>query len=160
MYAVIFPPTVSSWVLFPGLWKVGAGSITWYSDTVHTPTSSSTTQHKQASSNSSMTAPRDVFFLPQKPYNIIGSLRDQIKYPASTASTASTPSTLLDSATASAVSASTAGAASDIQATGNADEELLAILRQVKLEKLAGRVGDGDERRGLDAVLDWGKVGR
>ena len=62
----------------------------------------------------------DIFFLPQKPYMLLGSLRDQLLYPR------------LE------------------RVVGK--EELREVLRSVRLEDLASRVG------GFEATLDWADV--
>ena len=58
-----------------GLWRVGSGTIyaTWYE-------TSRNGRNSDLSGNNNMKF-QQVFFLPQKPYNIIGSIRQQIKYP-------------------------------------------------------------------------------
>eukprot|EP01035_Chromulina_nebulosa_P019511 gene19511-25407_t len=107
-----------------GLWEQGSGEVNWYLP------SSSNQLLSQSSLNSS-----DVFFLPQKPYNIIGCLRDQIKY----------PSILPNS--------------SESLNDNESDNYLLDILNQVKLNDLACRIGQGDSSYGLNGVdLDWSKI--
>ena len=60
-----------------GLWRVGSGTIyaTWYE------TSRNGRNSDLSGNNNNNMKFQQVFFLPQKPYNIIGSLRQQIKYP-------------------------------------------------------------------------------
>jgi ABC-type uncharacterized transport system fused permease/ATPase subunit len=53
-----------------GLWQNGYGSIAWRD-----------TEHIHISEGKILAAPKYVFFLPQKPYNLIGSLKQQIMYP-------------------------------------------------------------------------------
>ncbi len=87
-----------------GLWKSGRGSI----ERAHIS---------------------DVYFLPQKPYCPIGTLRDQLLYPHSQ------------------------------DGSQNLDDSILFdILDKVDLPELATRSGEGDPIRGLDTVLDWGNV--
>lgn len=100
-----------------GLWQVGSGSILWRPDLLHRARLEGT----------------DVFFLPQRPYNIIGSLKEQIMYPNNVAP----------------------GAAF----VGEKDPgHFLEILQQVRLHDLALRMGNGDELAGLEVRLDWTKV--
>lgn len=79
------------------------------------------------------------FFLPQKPYNIPGSLRLQIVYPK-----------FADE--------------SDLFLNGTSafrnemDNKLLDILNAVRLGDLAARVGNGDELAGLQTQADWSKI--
>jgi putative ATP-binding cassette transporter len=61
-----------------------------------------------------------IFFLPQKPYMLLGSLRDQLLYPRLERKIS--------------------------------DEELISVLKTVRLEDLPERVG------GFDAELDWADV--
>jgi len=55
-----------------GLWQVGRGSVNW-AHTAHAG--------NMPAAQGIEAAPKYVFFLPQKPYNLIGSLRQQIMYP-------------------------------------------------------------------------------
>ncbi|KAG7374079.1 ABC transporter ATP-binding protein [Nitzschia inconspicua] len=85
----------------------------------------------------------DVYFLPQKPYCPLGTLRDQLLYPISTGH-----SNKLDEDD------------NDIenwQATKTAvdDQRLLSILKDVDLGDLASRIGQGNELEGLGTTLDW-----
>jgi ABC-type uncharacterized transport system fused permease/ATPase subunit len=89
----------------------------------------------------------DVYFLPQKPYCPLGSLRDQLMYPMSTAN-------------------DNTGHEKDVTGTTDvqdpmdfvSDQRLLEILRTVDLGDLASRVGEGDEFAGLDVVMDWSNM--
>lgn len=69
----------------------------------------------------------EMFFLPQRPYCTLGSLREQLTYPQKPG----------------------------IHETAASDAELLAILDAVTLGELPRRVGQGSAVLGLDAVLDW-----
>jgi vitamin B12/bleomycin/antimicrobial peptide transport system ATP-binding/permease protein len=83
-----------------------------------------------------------VYFLPQKPYCSLGSLRDQLLYPHTSH---------LD---ALSESSSSSSPAADGQQLNTSDSNLLAILRAVDLAELPQRAG-GDQVNGLDAVMDW-----
>ncbi len=121
-----------------GLWQRGGGSITWDSavesgSTIHsaapfesgtTPSAIIPTKHRGA--------PDGIFFLPQKPYNVQGSLRLQILYPA------------VQNETSVAVP----------------DTQLLQILRKVKLENLADRFGGLDAVQDWSKVLSLGEQQR
>ena len=75
--------------------------------------------------------PRSIFILPQKPYMTLGNLKEQIMYPHNMT----------------------------INVDNEAlDQQLLSILDQVKLDKLANRMGEGDSIRGLYTIQDWSKV--
>ena len=104
-----------------GLWTKGSGSITRPSD-------------------------EDVYFLPQRPYCALGSLRNQLLY----------PSTLNESD--SEVHGYREGhrhGQAHVLRENLGDNDLLDILRAVDLGALAERAGNGDAVEGLDAVLDW-----
>ena len=83
-----------------GLWNQGSGLL-------HSPVSTNT------------------FFLPQKPYMPLGSLRDQLLFPNLTTNSNGEVATI------------------------RSDRELYKVLEEVALEGLLGQVG------GLDAVKDW-----
>lgn len=114
-----------------GLWTVGSGSI-------------------------SRPASDEVYFLPQRPYCTVGTLRDQLLYPS------------LDQFSE---------VVSDDEAAPNAaekehlvapkshrlkesitDDDLLEVLEKVDLLDVAARAGDGDPVKGLQAVLDWSNM--
>ena len=135
-----------------GLWRVGYGEVTWFSSlqpntNTNTPTVVDSLLPVTVSSFQNESAPKDVFFLPQKPYNLLGSLREQIMYPS-----IETP---VD------VSATATGTIADIQEkirNRELDQTLLEILKKVKLENLASRMGGGNDITGLGVSSDWSKV--
>ena len=92
-----------------GLWKTGSGIVEW-----------SDGRAASASTASENAIPSDLFFLPQKPYNLLGSLRQQIMYP------------LLS------------GDSDDRAAQQNVNGKLLQVLERVNLGGLATRMGGGD----------------
>lgn len=90
----------------------------------------------------------EVYFLPQRPYCTIGSLKDQLLYPS------------LD-----------IEQEEQMDDTGNkivprshwlkqslTDKDLLSILERVNLLDVAVRAGDGDPVKGLAAKLDWSNI--
>jgi ABC-type uncharacterized transport system fused permease/ATPase subunit len=112
-----------------GLWTVGSGTITRPVD-------------------------EEVYFLPQRPYCTLGSLKDQLLYPA------------IDNSTETTTSMGRANMANGQKIVARAhwlketltDEDLLDILVKVDLLEVAQRAGDGDAKRGLRTVLDWTNV--
>jgi ABC-type uncharacterized transport system fused permease/ATPase subunit len=84
----------------------------------------------------------DVYFLPQKPYCPIGTLKDQLLYPA----TVSTDEK--DSFQNKGVDGVDTKPSLEIGT-------LLEILKSVDLGDLAARVGEGEEVAGLNTTLDW-----
>eukprot|EP00531_Pseudo-nitzschia_arenysensis_P009426 CAMPEP_0116132834 /NCGR_PEP_ID=MMETSP0329-20121206/9770_1 /TAXON_ID=697910 /ORGANISM="Pseudo-nitzschia arenysensis, Strain B593" /LENGTH=762 /DNA_ID=CAMNT_0003627397 /DNA_START=129 /DNA_END=2417 /DNA_ORIENTATION=+ len=98
------------------------------------------------SGNGSITRPgdEDVYFLPQRPYCTVGTLKDQLLYPS-----------LEGQPLGSNETESSEESRSHILKQSMSDEELLEVLEKVDLGELAARSGDGDPIKGLAAVLDW-----
>ncbi|PRW39262.1 ABC transporter D family member chloroplastic isoform A [Chlorella sorokiniana] len=122
----------------------------------------------------------DIFFVPQRPYVVLGTLRDQLLYPtwaqlaqsdnaaegsadgASPSSSGSSSSSGGDARAAASSafsgSSSAAGSAASSSIAGSSgrrrplpsDEELKQALHTVQLSKLVERIGGN-----LDAVADW-----
>ena len=116
-----------------GLWRVGSGNVVWYSPEAAEAGRSDSSSSGGGGGAESLSAPSDVFFLPQKPYNVLGSLRQQIMYPNVMNSTA-------------AVSAE--------------DPFLLELLQRVKLQSLATQVGGLDAENDWSKVLSLGEQQR
>ena len=85
----------------------------------------------------------DVYFLPQRPYCALGTLKDQLLYPSMEEMNPddypeghrlSKAHLLRDSLT---------------------DEDLLKIFDEIDLPELPRRAGDGDPMKGLNTVMDW-----
>jgi len=115
-----------------GLWRVGSGDVAWYS-----PEGRSAGQgisDGNGGGTESVSAPSDVFFLPQKPYNVLGSLRQQIVYPTVINETDSTASA--------------------------EDPYLLELLQRVQLQSLATQVGGLDAESDWSKVLSLGEQQR
>ena len=121
--------------VFAGLWEMGSGDVIWNADMmlieedIHTK---STDSYDFLNNDDFKKVPVGILFLPQKPYNIIGTLRQQIAYPS-----------ILESNSNWSI---------------QEDSYMLEILEKVKLGDLALRVGNGNERKGLNAKLDWSKM--
>jgi vitamin B12/bleomycin/antimicrobial peptide transport system ATP-binding/permease protein len=88
-------------------------------------------------------ADEDVYFLPQRPYCTLGSLKDQLLYPS------------LENIGGNMTGESSVSGNSHILKHSLSDKELLDVLEKVDLGELAARSGDGDPIKGLQAVLDW-----
>ena len=97
------------------------------------------------SGNGSITRPgdEDVYFLPQRPYCTLGTLKDQLLYPS------------LEDQKVGNNETSAEASPSHILKQSLSDEELLDVLEKVDLGELASRSGDGDPIKGLGTVLDW-----
>jgi putative ATP-binding cassette transporter len=88
-------------------------------------------------------ADEDVYFLPQRPYCTVGSLKDQLLYPS------------LEQMEEEDYPEGHVVSRSHILKQSLTDEDLLDVLDKVDLGELAARSGDGDRFKGLQAVLDW-----
>ena len=92
----------------------------------------------------------EVYFLPQKPYCALGSLKDQLLYP-------SIESIISDDTHPSGHTTQTSRA--HVLRESWTDQDLLDVLERVDLKELPYRFGDGkDPIKGLHAILDWGNT--
>jgi len=85
----------------------------------------------------------EVYFLPQKPYCSIGTLKDQLLYPN------------VENFNESDYPEGHIFSRSHVFKQSLTDQDLLDILKAVNLEELPDRAGDGDAIKGLETVLDW-----
>lgn len=116
-----------------GLWTAGNGIITKPSDS-------------------------DVYFLPQRPYCTVGSLKDQLLYPSM-----ETEAEANEEEKGSKKEKDDSGETTDnnkrkrrrLDSKIVDDDYLLQVLEKVDLKELAIRVGDGDPYEGLRAEKDW-----
>jgi ABC-type uncharacterized transport system fused permease/ATPase subunit len=92
-------------------------------------------------------APDAMFFLPQKPYMPLGTLRDQLLFPRGARAGAGGPDAVPPDADAADPALTPRPAPEGLD-----DGALLSLLRQVRLPDLASRVG------GLDADVEWSHV--
>jgi putative ATP-binding cassette transporter len=109
-----------------GLWTAGSGSI-------------------------SRPCNDEVYFLPQRPYCTVGSLRDQLLYPS------------LDYLDEDANGDDSKNDQVHMPRShwlkqSMTDDDLLQVLEKVDLLDVAARAGDGDPAKGLQAVLDWSNM--
>lgn len=88
-------------------------------------------------------ADEDVYFLPQRPYCALGSLKDQLLYPS------------LESFNPEDYPEGHVLSRSHVLKQFLTDQDLLDVLEKVDLGQLAARAGDGDPIQGLQTVLDW-----
>lgn len=88
----------------------------------------------------------EVYFLPQRPYCALGSLKDQLLYPSAEA---------LDPD--DCPEGHRLGR-SHLLRRSMTDRDLLDVLDAVDLRELPDRFGDGDPVKGLNAVLDWSNI--
>ena len=154
-----------------GLWELGSGSIIW-SCGLNEPINAI----GDLRASNKTVSPDGVFFLPQKPYNLLGSLRQQIAYPDTFPGDEDEKSIKhlakqqkhnklknKNDRNSNDSNNNSNSTYDDNHATNNGitlkgDAELLEILRNVKLETLASRMGSGDEQVGLREHKDWTKV--
>ncbi|KAL3774893.1 hypothetical protein ACHAWO_011571 [Cyclotella atomus] len=85
----------------------------------------------------------EVYFLPQRPYCALGSLKDQLLYPSTEALNPD------DYPKGHHLSKA------HLLRNSLTDQDLLNILTMVDLKALPYRFGDGDPFKGLNAVVDW-----
>lgn len=104
-----------------GLWTAGSGEITRPPDD-------------------------EVYFLPQRPYCALGSLKDQLLYPST------------ESLNPDDYPEGHRLSRSHLLLQSMTDQDLLDVLDMVDLHELPYRFGDGDPIKGLNAVLDWGNT--
>mmetsp|Transcript_28177 Transcript_28177/g.42985 ORF Transcript_28177/g.42985 Transcript_28177/m.42985 type:complete len:716 (-) Transcript_28177:1931-4078(-) len=88
----------------------------------------------------------DVYFLPQRPYCTVGTLKDQLLYPS------------LEEDYTSIYPDSHQISRSHLLRESLSDSDLLEVLKAVNLGDIAARVGDGDPVKGLQAVKDWSNM--
>ena len=85
-----------------------------------------------------------IYFLPQRPYCTLGTLRDQLLYP-------SVESSLFDDHS----DGQQISPRSHQLKHALSDDDLIGILEKVDLLQVATRAGKGDPKRGLNVTLDW-----
>lgn len=88
----------------------------------------------------------EVYFLPQRPYCALGSLKDQLLYPS------------LEDENPDDYPEGHVFSRAHLLRESLTDEGLLEVLKAVDLEDLPTRVGDGDPHKGLEAVMDWSNM--
>ena len=134
-----------------GLWELGSGKVIW-NCSLHS--SQCAVGDSRDAKNES---PEGVFFLPQKPYNLLGSLRQQIAYPDIFPGDEQESSARHLARQRNGKARRQAVPVHEAQSL-DGDSELLEILRKVKLDTLASRMGAGDTQEGLGVHKDWTKV--
>nr|VDD50219.1 unnamed protein product [Brassica oleracea] len=107
-----------------GLWRSGKGRITFY-------------LNPQTLENSVNTSPGDVLFLPQRPYMVLGTLRQQLLYPAWTTTTMDGGSERDDGMD---------------ELKKPTTDDLMRTLKNVRLGHIVDRFG------GLDSFHEWSSV--
>ena len=88
----------------------------------------------------------EVYFLPQRPYCALGSLKDQLLYPST------------ESMNPDDYPGGHRLSRAHLLRQSMTDEDLLKVLEEVDLKDLPYRFGDGDPIKGLNTVLDWGNT--
>lgn len=88
----------------------------------------------------------EVYFLPQRPYCSLGSLKDQLLYPSTESLN---PEDYPDGHRLNRA---------HLLRRSMSDQDLLEVLDLVDLHDLPFRFGDGDPIKGLNAVVDWGNT--
>ncbi|WCJ28448.1 ABC transporter family protein [Euphorbia peplus] len=144
-----------------GLWTTGRGKITFYIDEYEPPSPtlevSSSEENVLHENAGKLEEPinrnsRDIFFLPQRPYMVLGTLRQQLLYP-----------TWVDDVIPEAADTKVAGSASFLmgkpkseRVRGNPSkpttDDLIKVLERVRLSYILTRFGS------LDSICEWSSV--
>ncbi|KAK8938934.1 hypothetical protein KSP39_PZI010991 [Platanthera zijinensis] len=130
-----------------GLWTSGQGNITFYLKddnhqiSVASETNSSPEKDSKNDGLQSYARAGSVFFLPQKPYMALGTLRQQLIYPKWSEN-------LLPGLTNSNLIASSSAYSHDMPAV----EDLINVLKAVRLGDILTRF------QGLDSMHEWSSV--
>ncbi|KAF8036661.1 hypothetical protein BT93_C2402 [Corymbia citriodora subsp. variegata] len=134
-----------------GLWNSGSGTITFYVQDVEStqsPISKDMASLKVSTAISNLgelekttgQIPRGIFFLPQRPYMNLGTLREQLLYP-----------TWVEGATPNSSGSSSTGDGSKSSRMPTTDD-LVKVLEDVRLDYLLARFDS------LDLTYEWSSV--
>jgi ABC-type uncharacterized transport system fused permease/ATPase subunit len=88
----------------------------------------------------------EVYFLPQRPYCALGSLKDQLMYPST------------ESLSPDDYPEGHRLSRAHLLLKSMTDQDLLDVLDMVDLRELPYRFGEGDPIKGLNTVIDWGNT--
>uniref|UniRef100_A0A1J3D2C4 ABC transporter D family member 2, chloroplastic n=1 Tax=Noccaea caerulescens TaxID=107243 RepID=A0A1J3D2C4_NOCCA len=121
-----------------GLWRSGKGKITFYLNS-----QDDSTQEKCDSSGKRSSG--DILFLPQRPYMVLGTLRQQLLYPAWSTSMEATPG-------GSKIDGSPPLRIRDDGMDKPTTDDLMRTLENVRLGHIVDRFG------GLDSLHEWSSV--
>eukprot|EP00192_Tetraselmis_astigmatica_P006883 CAMPEP_0117671514 /NCGR_PEP_ID=MMETSP0804-20121206/13375_1 /TAXON_ID=1074897 /ORGANISM="Tetraselmis astigmatica, Strain CCMP880" /LENGTH=731 /DNA_ID=CAMNT_0005479981 /DNA_START=177 /DNA_END=2372 /DNA_ORIENTATION=+ len=134
-----------------GLWNTGSGGI------VRSVSISESSSSENGAGKHLLATPREIFFMPQKPYMVLGALRDQLLYPTWT--------DLSEEGIAGEAQVLAGGGHAPLPSSASSegpgtptDADMEQVLQRVRLshvlERVKGRVGA--KSNVLDAVADWG----
>ncbi|KAF9588677.1 hypothetical protein IFM89_014398 [Coptis chinensis] len=134
-----------------GLWNTGGGTITFYMRDVEDQQLPISSDRPQEVSSENRRA-KGIFFLPQRPYMVLGTLRQQLLYPTwSEGSLPIAESTKLpDSLSILSQQPSSENAAIGLKKPK--DEDLIQVLVDVRLDYILYRFN------GLDSTNEWSSV--
>lgn len=144
-----------------GLWRTGSGKITFYaknSGVLNQPDTPDVVPHeadeKKDDKKSKYRDFKGVFFLPQRPYMVLGSLRQQLLYPTWPDVSDSTPhdSKSKDSMPFLKGVKGSEGVSASARAPQPTTEDLIQALEDVHLGYLLSRFS------GLDTTNEWSSV--
>ncbi|KFK35525.1 hypothetical protein AALP_AA4G002100 [Arabis alpina] len=124
-----------------GLWRSGQGKITFYINS-----QDDITQEKYDSQeNSEKRSSGDILFLPQRPYMVLGTLRQQLLYPACSTTMEATPG-------GSKLDGSPPQDNGMDKSNKPTTDDLMRTLENVRLGHIVDRFG------GLDSLHEWSSV--
>lgn len=132
-----------------GLWISGKGKITFYVNDLEDPQPIITEEKAEESKPFENRSSRGIFFLPQKPYMVLGTLRQQLLYPT----WAENPTS--DGAEQTGVPpflVCPEGSGNGLTRSGKpTTEDLIKVLEDVRLGYLLPRFG-------LDSTCEWSSI--
>ncbi|KAJ0230407.1 ABC transporter type 1 [Hirschfeldia incana] len=120
-----------------GLWRSGKGRITFYLN----PRDDFSQEKYESQDNSAKRSSGDVLFLPQRPYMVLGTLRQQLLYPAWSTTMEATPG-----------GSKKDGASALLKKDMPITDDLMRTLENVRLGHIVDRFG------GLDSLHEWSSV--
>ncbi|KAL3697806.1 hypothetical protein R1sor_011882 [Riccia sorocarpa] len=135
-----------------GLWAAGKGTVTRFLRPVNSQNGGKDAEGHagNGAAFSSVDISQEIFFLPQRPYMVLGTLRQQILYPVWSERGFTSP--LISNANGSLASVESDKVQPLIQKPQPGDEELIDVLERVDLGHLMNSCD------GLDAIVEWASV--
>lgn len=145
-----------------GLWNTGEGNITFYltnreqsqlsaSLNIDSPEARNMLEVDEGLLDLKNKRSKDVFFLPQRPYMALGTLRQQLLYPTWSNRSILTPTNSQQIETLPFLSSQTSSLEGDIPEKPTA-EDLMQVLEVVRLGDILSRFN------GLDSIYEWSSV--
>lgn len=138
-----------------GLWNYGRGQITFYNiddrdpQLPISPNGTSVNEAGEFSERWGKRISRKVFFLPQKPYMVLGTLRQQLLYPTWAEGSMSESQSAASPGSMPSVALSPSSADMNTWPQKPTTDDLVQVLKDVRLGHLLERFNS------LDSIYDW-----